>query len=170
MYIKGKNMSLSWFETAKSLLGTKEITGNKHNPVILSWAKEIGGWIGKFYNADEIPWCGLFVAYCFDKNNIPVGQNSLGALSWAQWGVPIAKASPGAVLVFVRPGGGHVGFYVSEDKEAYHVLGGNQSNAVTITRIAKNRLKAIRWPAKTPLPTQGPVFVKFTGNLSTNEA
>jgi uncharacterized protein (TIGR02594 family) len=163
-------MSLAWFETAKSLLGTTETPGKANNPRILSWAKGIGGWISKFYNADEIPWCGLFVAHCFVKNGIAVGQNSLGALSWASWGVPIAKASPGAVLVFVRPGGGHVGFYLSEDKEAYHVLGGNQSDAVTVTRIAKNRLKAIRWPKNTPLPTQGPVYAKFTGALSTNEA
>jgi uncharacterized protein (TIGR02594 family) len=159
-----------WFETAKSLLGTREITGPNHNTTILSWARGIGGWLGKFYNADEIPWCGLFVAHCFRVAGLPVGQNSLSALSWAQWGVPIQKASPGALLVFIRSGGGHVGFYVSEDKDAYHVLGGNQSNAVTITRIAKNRLKAIRWPAKTPLPTQGPVFAKFNGALSTNEA
>ncbi len=163
-------MNLTWYETAKSLLGTKEIVGSKHNPVILGWAKGIGGWIAKFYNADEIPWCGLFVAHCFRVSGLQVGQNSLGALSWASWGVPIQKASPGALLVFTRSGGGHVGFYVSEDKEAYHVLGGNQSNSVSVTRIAKNRLKAIRWPAKTPLPTQGPVFAKFTGALSTNEA
>jgi hypothetical protein len=42
-----------------------------------------------------------------------------------------------AVLVFERPGGGHVGYYFGEDATAYHVLGGNQGDAVTIARIAR---------------------------------
>lgn len=163
-------MNLPWFQTAKSLLGTKEVAGKGNNPAIISWAKGVGGWIGQFYKSDEIPWCGLFVAYCFAKNGIAVGQNSLGAVNWAQWGVGIPRGVPGAVLVFVRPGGGHVGFYVSEDKEAYHVLGGNQSDNVTVSRIAKTRLKAIRWPKNIPVSTTGPVYAKFTGALSTNEA
>jgi uncharacterized protein (TIGR02594 family) len=163
-------MSLSWYETAKSLLGTKEVSGKGNNPAILNWAKGIGGWVAKFYNADEIPWCGLFVAHCMKKNGIPVHDGVLSALSWNSWGTPLSKGVPGAVMVFVRPGGGHVGFYVSEDKEAYHILGGNQSDNVTVSRVAKSRLKGIRWPKGKPAPTQGPVYAKFTGALSTNEA
>lgn len=163
-------MSISWFDTAKSLIGTKETPGSGNNTKIIDWAKNIGGFIGNFYKADEIPWCGLFVAHCFIKNGIAVSQNSLSALSWANWGIPIAKGVPGAVMVFVRPGGGHVGFYVSEDKDAYHILGGNQSDSVSITRIQKSRLKGIRWPKGQPAPTQGPVYATFTGALSTNEA
>lgn len=163
-------MAILWLDNAKSLMGTKETPGSGNNPKILDWAKNIGGFIGNFYKADEIPWCGLFVAYCFNKSGIAVGQNSLSALSWASWGTPIAKGVPGAVMVFVRPGGGHVGFYVSEDKDAYHILGGNQSDSVSITRVQKSRLKAIRWPKGQPAPTQGPVFATFTGALSTNEA
>lgn len=163
-------MSYSWFETAKSLLGTKEVAGDGNNPRILAWAQVVGGWTGKFYKEDEIPWCGLFVAYCMKKANIPVHDGVLSALSWASWGTPLSRGVPGAVMVFVRPGGGHVGFYVSEDADSYHILGGNQSNAVTITRVAKHRFKAARWPKGQPAPTKGPVFAKFTGALSTNEA
>jgi uncharacterized protein (TIGR02594 family) len=163
-------MSYSWFNTAKSLLGTKEIAGSGNNSRIIAWAGEVGGWTAKFYKADEIPWCGLFVAYCMKKNGIAIHEGVLSALSWAQWGTPLAKGVPGAVMVFVRPGGGHVGFYVSEDKDAYHILGGNQSDAVTITRVSKARFKAARWPKGKPAPTQGPVYATFTGALSTNEA
>ena len=42
---------------------------------------------------------------------------------------------------------GHVGFYWAEDDEAYHILGGNQSNAVTITRMSKERFLKARWPS-----------------------
>ena len=34
----------------------------------------------------------------------------------------------GDILTFKRNGGGHVGLYVGEDKDCYHVLGGNQGN------------------------------------------
>ena len=55
------------------------------------------------------------------------------------------------MLVFTRPGGGHVGFYVGEDAAAYHILGGNQGDAVTIVRIVKSRYIARRWPEGRPV-------------------
>ncbi|RZL82832.1 MAG: hypothetical protein EOP66_04490 [Sphingomonas sp.] len=57
----------------------------------------------------------------------------------------------GVTLVFGREGGGHVGFYVGEDDHAYHAIGRNQSNSVCITRIAKSRLIAARWPRVVPV-------------------
>ena len=50
------------FRIAYDLIGTKETIGKANNPVIMTWAKETG--LMKTYNADSIPWCGLFVAYC----------------------------------------------------------------------------------------------------------
>lgn len=129
---------------ALKLFGTLETPGDKNNPVILGWAKTLGANIEKVYKADSIPWCGLFMAYVvFKTGNKPV-NNALWALSWAAWGVPVDTAMLGDVLVFTRDKGGHVGIYVGEDDTHYHVLGGNQSDAVCITRIAKNRLYAIR--------------------------
>ena len=50
-----------------------------------------------------------------------------------------------AVMVFWREslasGKGHVGFYAGEDDSAYQVLGGNQSDKVCLTWVAKNRLR-----------------------------
>ena len=60
------------------------------------------------------------------------------------------------MLVFERDGGGHVGFYVGEDGTHYHVLGGNQDDAVSIAKIAKSRLVASRWPKGVPV-IGGPV-------------
>ena len=82
-------------------------------------------------------------------------------------------ARAGAITVFWRgsPDGwsGHVGFYAGEDKDAYHVLGGNQSDMVNVTRVAKSRLLQFRWPGTVPLGEGGPVKVKVNGQLSTNE-
>lgn len=163
-------MTLSWMTTARSLLGTKEVPGDKNNPNIVSWASTVGGYIAKSYKSDSIPWCGLFTAYCFTKNGFAVRPSALSSLDWLNWGVKLAAPSYGAIMVFVRPGGGHVGFYVSEDKDTYHILGGNQSDSVSVTRVAKGRLKGIRWPAGVDKPTDGPVIATFTGKISTNEA
>ena len=50
----------------------------------------------------------------------------------------------GDVLVFARGNGGHVGIYVGEDFEAFHVLGGNQSDRVSIARKPKARALGAR--------------------------
>ena len=82
------------------------------------------------------------------------------------------EAALGDVLVFARPkGGGHVGLYVGEDETAFHVLGGNQSDAVSITRIAKTRCIAIRRPIYREQPaSMAPVQLAATGAMSVNEA
>ena len=162
---------LPWMTTAETLLGTKESPGSANNPKILEWAKKIGGWVASYYKQDSIPWCGLFVIWCFKDNSIPVSlDNPLYSLNWTKFGT---KTDPcyGAVMVFSRTGGGHVGFYVSEDDATYHILGGNQDNQVSITKIAKARFKAARWPTgMDDLKTPGRIKRAFNGKLSTNEA
>lgn len=69
-------------------------------------------------------------------------------------------------------GGGHVGLYVGDDAGAYHVLGGNQSDQVCVSRIAKARCIAVRrcpWKLAQPGNVR-PVRPAAGGALSTNEA
>ncbi len=74
----------------------------------------------------------------------------LWAMNWKRFGDPAPAPMLADVLVFARPGGGgHVGLYVGEDAEAYHVLGGNEGDAVTIVRILRWRFVSTRrrrWP------------------------
>jgi hypothetical protein len=75
------------------------------------------------------------------------------------------------VLVFERPGGGHVGFYAGESGASYRVLGGNQGDAVSHAWIAKARCIAVRWPPGVPAPAKPVKVVGFPqGELSRNEA
>ena len=157
---------------ALALYGTREISGDRNNPVILSWAKEIGGWIGRFYTGDDIPWCGLFVAVCAARANFPFGQKALSARAWSDWGRLAVTPSLGDVLIFTRKGGGHVGFYVGEDETHYHVLGGNQKNEVNIIRISKARLLTARrcaWRYRQPMNVR-PILLSADGEVSQNEA
>lgn len=163
-----------WYGEAQRLKGVRETAGKASNPMITGWAKAIGGWIANVYTGDDIPWCGLFVAHCVGAT-LPaevMPSNPLSALAWGTFGSPLKEGRVGAVVVFKRPGGGHVGFYVGEDATAIHVLGGNQSDAVTVTRVAKSRLVGFRWPVTVPLPAgAGPApLLRADLPLSANEA
>ncbi len=156
---------------AYKLIGVKETIGKDNNPKILGWADELG--LKKVYTADEIPWCGLFVAYVCHKAGKIVVDKPLWARNWSKWGTKQTIAMLGDILVFERgANSGHVGIYVGEDATAYHVLGGNQGDAVSITRILKKRCIAIRrttWTTAQPANVRV-VKLEANGSVSTNEA
>lgn len=124
------------------LYGTKEAPGVANNPEILAWAKEVG--VG--YPADEVAWCGLTVAVAARRAgwDSKPGGNPLWARNWGGWGTPQKLAMLGDVLIFPRGAGGHVALYVGEDDTHYHILGGNQGDAVSIVRKLKTPILAIR--------------------------
>jgi len=157
------------------LLGTVETPGPKSNPTIMSWREEIkksGGVNVDGYSADSVPWCGLLMAVLAVRAGKAPPRYPLWALNWSGFGQPGNQPCLGDVLTFVRSGGGHVALYIAEDKAAYHVLGGNQSDSVSITRIDKKRLNSVRRPTVqfAPAPTAIPYVVAASGKLSTNEA
>lgn len=125
----------------------------------------------------ELPWCGDLVETCIaltcPEERLP--PNPYLAANWASWGQPITPTR-GAIMSFWRgsptSGLGHVAFYDSEDDRAYNVWGGNQSNMISLTSIAKNRLRnrGSRWPLSVPLPGTGIVAGTSSEILSSNEA
>lgn len=155
---------------ALKLLGIKEVLGAGDNIKILQWAEALG--LEKTYRKDDIPWCGLFVGYVCHIAGLSVVKDPLWARNWANFGTKQTVAMLGDILVFVRDGGGHVAIYVGEDKNSYHVLGGNQSDMVCITRIRKERCIAIR---RTPWKVAQPENVRVikleaSRSVSENEA
>ena len=167
----------SLIKAAVPLYGTREVPGTADNAKIMEWADEVEKALGVKnlgYTADSIPWCGLYTAVVAVRagwaDQMP--KTPLWARSWNEFGQKADKPMFGDVLVFVRDGGGHVGFYVGEDAGYYHVLGGNQSDAVTITRIAKSRLLGARrpkWRIAQPASVRI-VRVGASGPVSKNEA
>jgi uncharacterized protein (TIGR02594 family) len=157
-------------QEARKLYGAFEFAGSADNPLILGWAKEVG--LAKSYNDDAIPWCGLFMAVVAKRAGKVIVDGPLWARNWAAFGKAADEAQLGDVLMFRRAeSAGHVGLYVGEDYGAYHVLGGNQSNGVSITRIAKARCIAVRRPIYRVQPASvAPVHLELAGDLSTNEA
>ncbi|MBB4804770.1 uncharacterized protein (TIGR02594 family) [Chryseobacterium defluvii] len=161
---------------ALNLYDTSEVLGAKNNPTILSWAKEVGQdpmykGVKDFYIADSIPWCGLFMAVVAKRSSKQIVKDPLWALNWGNFGKHTPVPMLGDVLVFIRKGGGHVGLYVGEDATCYHVLGGNQSDKVCITRIEKNRLYTSRRPKYINQPVNvRKISLSSSGTVSQNEA
>ena len=155
---------------AMKYLGVSEIKGKASNQTIMQWAKNVG--VEKVYTNDDIAWCGLFVAQVVKKAGFEIVDKPLWALNWKNFGTKEKIAMLGDVLVFKRDSGGHVGFYVGEDKDYFHVLGGNQKDQVNIMRIAKNRCVDIRrcdWKIAQPKSVKQ-YFISASGQISLNEA
>lgn len=157
----------AWMVEARSKIGLREIRGPRHNNFIAKgWARLGAPW----FNNDETPWCGFFVAHCIDKAGLPFPGRGMfaRALSWRKWGVK-CEPLPGAIASCKRKGGGHVGFLVGESERNYYILGGNQRNMVNIMPLSKDRDFQFRWPKGEPIPNT-PLPQMSGGVVSRNEA
>ena len=134
-----------WLETARSYLGTRERPKGAHNPTILDFFLRAGhGWV----DADEVPWCAAFVGAVLGEAGL-TGSGELTARSYLKWGHPMPDEMLGAIAVFRRGRAswqGHVGFVTGANATHLAILGGNQSNAVTIADYPRTKLLGLRWP------------------------
>lgn len=160
------------------------------SPIAPSWIAEARRYLGLHerrdaksldralrLDASEIAWCGAFVgmviAATLPKEVLPA--NPLGARNWLQLGSGIKEPQVGAIAVFWRgsKGGwsGHVGLVVGHDKTHLHILGGNQSDTVSVARIAKDRLLGYRWPTTASAPPDSQLATSsISASVTTNEA
>lgn len=136
-----------WVQIALAEQGQAEVAGKVNNPRIV----EYHATTSLKALDDETPWCASFVSWCFVQAGLNSGR-SARALDWEFWGVPLASPVLGAVVTFKRQGGGHVGFYMGERDGKWLILGGNQSNRVSIALYKPADHTSIRWPADVPLP------------------
>lgn len=158
-----------WLDAARADIGKRELPGAPTAPFISDWLGALGAW----WRDDETPWCGVAVAAWMQRQGIGLPKHWYRAKGWLDWGEPLVAPAVGAVVVFERPGGGHVGLCVARDQAGrLLVLGGNQGNAVTIAPFDMTRVVGYRWPrvpddptAYTPLP-----FLVAGGASSSNEA
>lgn len=127
-------------------IGVKEVPGPLSNERIAEYLKSVGQ-----PGDDSIPWCSAFVNHCLKQGGMG-GTGSARARSFLNWGVPASDPPRvGSITVFWRgidpsSGAGHVGFLIHQDTWLVTVLGGNQSDAVTIARYPRSQLLGFRWP------------------------
>ena len=177
---------LPWLAEARKYIGLKENTSKTaHNSTLLAMLEKMGSFSNEsraWWHDDETPWCGLFVGFCLGTTGRFVVKEWFRARSWESSEMTkLNEPAYGCIVTFTRDGGGHVGFVVGKDARGnILVLGGNQSNAVSIAPFVTSRVTGYFWPSM----WQNKAAVKSTpnaeryllpllasnGKVSTNEA
>ena len=166
---------IPWVEELDRRIGLQEVRDNQK---LREFLKSDGNTLG---DPAKLPWCGDLVetAIALTLPAEPLPANPYYALNWQKFGVALPDdiVPRGAIVTFERRNsagkliGGHVGFVVGHDSDYYHVLGGNQMNKISITKIAKKRKHgSLRWPATYRLPTESLPHSTLDATITTNEA
>lgn len=123
------------FDMMQRLVGAvHELPGSDHHPAI-QWA---GLTCGLGHNQpDEVPWCSTWLNLIAMLVGLPRSR-SAAARSWLNVGeaIELKDAVTGNDVVILSRGSqawqGHVGLFAGQVGDVVYVLGGNQSNAITI--------------------------------------
>lgn len=143
------------FELATRFVGeVVELPGPIKNSAFIQWCHES---VGLVDTADEVAWCSSFANRICWLLRI-TRSKSARARSWLTVGrsVTIEEATPGFDIVILKRGTGaqpgpdvidapgHVGFFAGTDGTFVTILGGNQSDGVTVARFPKTSVLGIR--------------------------
>lgn len=143
------------YESMTRYIGVREIAGPNNNGLI-QFAHSLCGLDPE--TPDETPWCSSFLNMVVWHLRLPRSK-SAAARSWLEVGTPIslADARPGYDVVIFKRGAdpqpgpevtrgapGHVGLYAGEEGSSVLVLGGNQSNSVSIARYPAKDVLGVR--------------------------
>lgn len=151
---------LTLYDLAERWLGIREVAGVADHPLILGMLRLDQAWP----THDEVPWCSAFVNFLAWQLDLPRSR-SLAARSWLTVGAPVSFAGAQRgfdVVVLRRAGGpgpevtdapGHVGLFrgLGPASGQVYVLGGNQSNAVSVASFDARDVLGVRrlWPPTT---------------------
>lgn len=173
--LEGEREDPPWVAEVRRRIGLHEQRDNKK---LRDWLDDDGSTLG---DPAKLPWCGDLVEtpIVLTLPAEPMFANPYYALNWQKFGVAVPEGMVplGAIITFERRNskgklvGGHVGFVVGHDATHYHVLGGNQSNRISIARIAKKRQEgSLRWPLTYAPPTESLPMTTIDATITTNEA
>lgn len=129
----------------------KGLHEGRDNAALSAWLK-----IGKFLgNPARLPWCGDAVETAIVKTlpDEPVPDNPFWAQAWAKFGIAASASDVGAIgVIRWSAKAGHVGIVAAYDAARRRVLllGGNQSDAITLSWFPLDKFIAFRWPSTFP--------------------
>lgn len=159
-----------WLIAARRDIGRRETLGPNDSPWLRTMLASLPGG-GRWLFGQ--PWCGGAVANWLTQSGVPIPSAWYRARAWLDWGVTITYPARGAVAVFARAGGGHVGLVESLTPDGRpRIIGGNQRDSVRIDPFETDRLLGYRWPADhlASMPVSRAPVVAAAGTSSTNEA
>lgn len=147
-------MNTTALAVARTYLGLEEIAGREHNPAIVAMLREVAPWA----TSDEIPWCSAFAFEVCLRLGLPRPEKDAArARSWLLVGTPVDlhDAQAGNDVVIFKRGNshagpevldapGHVAFYVATLPGQVEVLGGNQQDSVSVSRLHQSDVLGVR--------------------------
>lgn len=144
-----------WAAEMHRRMGLHEV---RDNGILSAWLKA-GRFLG---NPARLPWCGDAIETCFAKTLPfePVPNNPFFAQAWAKFGVSANGPKIWSVgVIRWSASSGHVGLVADHDpvRRRVRLLGGNQSNAVTLSWFPLAKFIAFRWPASYPFTKYPPL-------------
>ena len=142
-----------WLKIARREMGVAETPGPDHTLRVLQYLAVCSRTDPALRSRDETPWCSAFACWVMEQAGYD-SPKTAWARSWHDqaWGEeePIGDPRRGAIAVFRRGHGGHVGFFIEDLGDRVAVLGGNQANKVKISNYPKlgdhYELLGYRWP------------------------
>ncbi len=146
-------MNVTLYDIAQRFIGQKEVPGKASNPLILAMLTLFAKWP----TSDAVPWCSAFLTFCAWLLDLP-HSTSLRARSWLLIGksIELEDAAPGFDVVILQRGSGsqpgpevikapgHVGLFAGLEAKHVLLLGGNQSDTVSIARYPRSRVLGVR--------------------------
>ena len=122
-----KNLKI--IKIAELLIGVSESPKNSNKTIF-----------GKWFGLDGVPWCGIFVSYCYAKAGVPLGKigfkNGFAGCQTAvahfkETGEITENPQPGDIVFFDWNGDGrydHTGIYFGDfDEDSFQSIEGNTS-------------------------------------------
>jgi len=128
---------------ALSFLGVAEVKGKEDNQKIIDMFISLGFTGFK----DEVPWCAAYVGSVLKSCKLDYLM-SLHARDYTEYGKATGTPQVGDIVVMWRGDvtgtAGHVAFFLHMDTKYVYVLGGNQSNTVSVQTYKRERVLAFR--------------------------
>lgn len=131
-------------QRACATLGTREVDGPKSNPTILGWIREFLPWAR---DDSTTAWCAVWLAKLMRDCGLGIPGAPYRAKSWETWGVPVPPVDgyAGDVVVLKRGKNAyHVAILLKYSFDKIWVIGGNQSDAVTVATYPASSVISVR--------------------------
>ena len=137
----------AWLAVALAEVGVHETRGGE-TPRIMEFHRAARDGLDE----DEDAWCGAFIAWLMAQTGHPVPDRAATARTWLTYGQEEPPAAPrlGALCVLwrVSPDGwqGHIGLFLARRGGRVWLLGGNQSDSLSVTSFPEAQILGFRWP------------------------
>jgi uncharacterized protein (TIGR02594 family) len=132
------------YEHARKDAGLKELPGPKSAPRIKRAIQLAADWLEE--DDSVTAWCGCIRGLWGFETSTGVPSAHYRARNWLEWGVavPLGAAVAGDTVVLKRAGGFHVALFDRLAGDFVWLFGGNQSDAVNVSRYRRGDVVGVR--------------------------